>query len=353
MRFTSFVGCLMLAALWGGGAGAQPCGGEYTVRPGDSLQQIAQTQYGASELWTTIHADNLARIGEKASAIRPGMRLMLKCVNGRPRGLGRGNSAGQTVIKATASLAGRPGINLLTAGDNAPFTALDLPNGGLMTDIVNAAMQRADPSGGYAIRWVEDWGAHLDPLLSGGLLDMGFPWAQPECALSPDDVLCAGFLFSDPMFEMLSVVFTDKAASVSIGKVDDLVGRVLCRPRGQDLSDLDRADRRWLSDAKVVLKQPQTVQMCFDMLMAGAVDAVAVNEFVGRAAIRKMGLTRRIEIGQSYPLAIETLHVVVHKDHPQAETLLNLINAGLRGLREDGEFQAIVDAHLTRFWEEY
>ena len=65
-------------------------------------------------------------------------------------------------------------VKLLTAGDYAPFTHKDSPNGGLITEIVDAAMTSASGKGGYDIHRVNDWAAHLDPLLSQSMLDMGF-----------------------------------------------------------------------------------------------------------------------------------------------------------------------------------
>jgi hypothetical protein len=51
------------------------------------------------------------------------------------------------------------------------------------------------------------------------------------------------------------------------------------------------------------------------------------------------------------PFAIHTLHVIVTKSHPQARTILYYINASLSKLRESGEFDSIVEAHLARFWD--
>ncbi|QIE46741.1 transporter substrate-binding domain-containing protein [Pseudohalocynthiibacter aestuariivivens] len=362
MRNTMFSGLVVLGglvgAVLGSSAAAATCGGTYTVKSGDSLSAIADSFYKDAGKWSAVHTNNLGVIGDSPNAIRVGMKLALSCIDGLPTGLPGGVevgtvSAAAPLVEASGTYATRSKINLLTAGDYAPFTSPDLPNGGLLTDVVNSAMAKADPGEGYAIHWVEDWGSHLDPLLSNALLDLGFPWFKPDCESSPEDYRCANFHFSDPMFEMLILLFTDKADPVPFVSDADMAGRTLCRPRGYFTHDLDRADRRWITDGKITLKQPQTIKDCFEMLMDGEVDAVAINEFVGRTAMKDLELKDRVEIVQGRPVSIEGLHVLVHKSHPQADAMLATINAGLRGIKENGTYQSIIDTHMTRIWAEF
>lgn len=337
---------------------AQGCGGSYTVKRGESLSLIADRLYKNAGMWTAIHANNLAAIGEDPDRIHAGMRLWLGCIDGRPEGLDGGvtlsnvaaTSAALTVEPGTAATRSR--INLMTASDYAPFTDRDLPNGGILADVVNAAMRQADPPQGYAIHWVEGWGSHLEPLLSNALLDMGFPWIRPDCESTPEEYRCANFLFSDPMFEMLMILFVSSAAPMRYDEDADMRGRTLCRPAGYATHQLDRPDRRWLSEGQVVLKQPVAVADCFAMLVAGEVDGVVLNEFTGRAAIRDLGLKDKVQVAPR-PLAIEGLHVLVHKTHPDADALLTMINEGLRAIKQNGVYQHIIDTHMTRVWAEF
>ena len=356
MKSTVFSGLLAIICFFGIGlgsaAGAASCGGVYTVKAGDSLTGIAERYYGAAGMWTAIHSANVAAIGEQPGALRAGMTLTLRCIDGLPTGLpGRSDGSGAA---ATVAVSATPpmlaGINLLTAGDNAPYTSQNMPNGGMLTEVVDALMAEAAPEQGYAIRWVEDRASHLDPLLSNALLDLGFPWAKPDCAAEPGRNLCADFHFSDPMFESLILLFTDRGAPLSYTKDADLEGRRLCRPKGHPIDDLDRADRRWLSEGKITLKQPQTIRGCFDLLLAGKVDGVAVDEFVGRSAIRTLNIAGRIDIVQNRPVAIQSQHVLVFKGHPRADALLATVNSGLRAIRENGTYQSILDRHLTHIW---
>ncbi|KIC50746.1 transporter substrate-binding domain-containing protein [Tateyamaria sp. ANG-S1] len=340
-------------------ATAQSCGGVYTVQRGDSLSLIADRQYKNAATWTEVHRNNLSVIGENPNALRVGMELRLGCIDGLPVGLPGGNAtvAAPAIQTASAATPSRrkleQSINLVTAGDFAPFTDQALENEGLITDVVRTAMQSSQSADNYNVHWVNDWSSHLDPLMTNAMMDMAFPWYKPDCAGSPDNYRCTNFHFSDPMFEMLILLFVDKTRPIPFAQDSDIEGRTLCRPAGYFTHDLDRADRRWISDGKITLKRPQTVKGCFDMLVAGEVDAVAMNEFTGRSAIKDLGLKDQVEVVQGRPVSIEGLHVLVHKDHPQADALLSTINGGLDAIKLSGAYQQVIDRHMSKIWAEF
>jgi polar amino acid transport system substrate-binding protein len=242
-------------------------------------------------------------------------------------------------------------VGVLTADDYRPFTDRDLASGGLITEIVNAALDRSPQVRSHGIAWVNDWSAHLDPLLSSGAYDMGFPWLRPNCDQDPQHFRCANFLFSEPMFEMLVLLFADSREPFRFNADSDIVGKTLCRPAGYYTHDLEKDGRKWLSDNKITLKQPDGVDACFDLLAQGEVDAVALNEFTGRSAVKRLNLEDQVEIIQSRPLSIEGLHVLVHREHPRAGQLISAVNDGLERIRADGAYQQIVDRHLAAFWD--
>ena len=86
------------------------------------------------------------------------------------------------------------------------------------------------------------------------------------------------------------------------------------------------------------------------MLTEGKVDAVALNEFTGRKAVKDLELSNRVDIVQSRPLSIEGLHVLVHKTHPDAEQMLSTINDGLGKIKSNGVYQQIIDNHMSIIW---
>ncbi len=356
MKTTLAAAVLGLGTLVGHAAAADTCGGVYSVRSGDSLSIIADHLYKDVGKWSLIHTHNLSTIGSRPNAIRVGMKLDMPCIDGLPVGLQGGkkiDEAKPVEAQPVAIQAGhaevRHKINLLTADDFQPFTGKELHNGGLITEIIKAAMTAVDPTDGFAIHWVDLWTAHEEPLLSNALLDAGFPWYKPDCGFNPDEPRCANFHFSDPMFEVLVLMFTDKDRPLTFSKDEDLFGKTFCRPQGYESYLFDENRRNWLRDGKVKLVQPLTPEECYEMVLEGDADAAVMNEFTGRAHIAEMGLTDEFSIVPE-PIAIQALHVIVHKSHPESEEILYMVNDGLRKIRNDGTYQSIIEDHMARIW---
>lgn len=337
-------------------APALACGGIYVVKEGDSLSFIADRLYKDASQWTMLHRANRTIVGDDPDSLRAGIRLDLPCVNGRPDGLDGTTTLPAAAATAPVPVAALPGsapINLVTAGDFAPFAGRTLSEGGLITDVMGAVMTQAGLGETMQINWINDRSAHLDPLLREGMMDVAFPVYRPDCAAMPDLDLCREVLFSDPLFEVLIVLFTDRARPLPFVQDADMAGKTLCRPEGYATDDLDANGRNWLSGGMITLMQPPSVRDCFTMLAGAQVDAVAINEFTGRAMVRAMQLDTQVEAMTARPLAIRTLHAVVHKDRADARSLLGALNTALAQIRENGAFQRVLDRHLPQFWAQF
>jgi polar amino acid transport system substrate-binding protein len=284
------------------------------------------------------------------------MALNLLCIDGLPTGLEGGvdmaavaaaPAEGPVIIAGTGARVER--INLVTGDDYAPFTDRDLPNGGMLTELVQRAMEEAAPSEGFAVHWVNDWDAHLGTLLEQGLVDMSFPWSEPNCAETPDEYRCKTFLFSDSMFEILELVYVDTTHPITFDTDAQMEGKTLCRMSGYSTHELDQGGRNWVKEGKIKLERPERVAECFQLLLDGKVDAVMIDEFAGKAVLKEMGVLDRIQ-PLPRPLGIVPLNVLIHKGNPRAQELVDLINLGVSKLKEKGEYQKIVGTHLAQFW---
>lgn len=132
-----------------------------------------------------------------------------------------------------------------------------------------------------------------------------------------------------------------------------MAGKTLCRPKGYLTHDLEGNGRNWLSKGLVKVVNPNTVADCYALLEKGEVDAVSLSDFVGRAAIKDLGIEDKVLVVETRPQSIEGLHVVVGKSHPQADEMLALINTGLATIKASGEYQRILDTHMSRIWSEF
>ncbi len=363
----SFVFIAFFLAFWGREAAlnAQTCGADYVVKDGESLADIAARVYGNSSQWTLIFYANQDRMGANASLLVPGLTIRIPCLGGQqpaaaPAGPAATPSASSSEPQKGAielsSVVRR--IEFLTADGFTPFTDRSLPNGGMITHIVAASMdlikEQAGGSFGYNVSWVNDWAAHLNPLLITRAFDVGFPWLKPDCDhpadLSQDaKYRCQKFFFSDPLYEVFTVLFVKSNSPITFTKDDEIIGKTLCQPAGSSTYELDKGGRNWVKENKIVLLRPQTIEECFRLLDSGSVNAVVAADLTGKSVIAALGLGDKVK-ALSRPVAIGTLHLIVPKTHPHASTVLYYINSATAQLRESGEYDRIVDSHLSRFW---
>ncbi|MBW4710278.1 transporter substrate-binding domain-containing protein [Roseobacter sp. YSTF-M11] len=240
---------------------------------------------------------------------------------------------------------------MLTGSNYPPFTQIDWPQQGMVTELVAAAMAESPEPERYRIRWRDDWATHLDAIRDKSY-DMGFPWYRPDCATyQQDDARCVDFHFSDPVVELVILMFVRADNEFPFTQDADIEGRTLCRPSGYFTHDLDRPGRGWLTRDVVKLVQPDTPEACFNLLMAGEVDAVTVNEFLGVQQMFKAQLTEAV-VPLPRPVSTQSLHVIISKTHWRATSLLYRFNAGLARLKQSEAYAEIVSRHLAYYWEQ-
>ena len=313
---------------------AATCNITYEVQAGDSFFSIAEKHYGDRQRWSLIYYTNQNVLN--GPTVVPGNKLFIPC------------AAGATAPDATPLRDDNADLKLLTGGAYPPFTDQDLPGQGMVTELVNAALELTPSPVSYSITWEDDWSKHLFPMLDEKQFDMGFPWLQPDCATTPNDDRCKNFHFSEPLMLMPIMLFVKEDNQFRFNSDDDVLGRSLCRPKGYFTHDLDRADRRWLAESKIDFVVGDSPRDCFERVNRGEVDAATVNLFLGATVILDMGLRNQI-VPLERPLSEEGLHVVISKRHWRGTAHLYRINAGLQNLKKDGRYQEIVSRHLELF----
>ena len=172
---------------------AQTCGTDYTIKEGETLAQIAARVYGNPAQWTVIFYANQDRLGTNVSLLVPGLALRLPCIGGAqpPQPAAAdcdhagpdGDADASETAFIISSLLRR--VEFLTADGFAPYTGRSLEGGGMLTQVIGSAMglikEEAKGRFDFGISWVNDWAAHLNPLLLTRAFDVGFPWARPDC----------------------------------------------------------------------------------------------------------------------------------------------------------------------------
>src|SRR5262245_41227738 len=376
-RLTSLLGTFaFVAAIAGtlrpGTVDAQACGTEHTVKEGETLAQVAARVYGNPTQWTVIFYANQDRLGGNISLLVPGLSLRLPCIGGAQAPAAAATQPAPGTLPTSAASSQTPTtesnfvissvlnrVEFLTADGFAPYTGRALEGGGMLTHVISAAMNliKEESKGrfDFGISWVNDWAAHLNPLLLTRAFDVGFPWARPDCEGGTNldqssQFRCQRFFFSEPLYEVLTGLFVRNNSKVKSLKRDEISGMTLCRPAGYPIHELDKDGRNWVKDGIITLMRPPSVDECFRLLDTGTVDGVVEAELAGRASITSLGLSGKVRM-LDQPVALTTYHVLISKSHPHARTILYYVNSSLEKLRERGEYDRIIERHLGRFWE--
>ena len=345
------------ALLLGGTAAlAQEACTTYKVQTGDNLRYIARTAYGDADLYRVIYDANVATIGEKADLIEIGTELVLPCDMSPPAAETVAavatpvTAAPETAAAAPVAAATIKPIGFVTGNGYAPFADETLPGGGMMTQLVEMSVFRADPGIPYNLTFINDWQAHLDALLPSGAYDLSFPWIRPNCeapeTLSPgDQTRCNDFVFSGPFYEIVDGFFALRDSGLGTAtKYTDFEGKRICRPEGFTTGVLDAVG---LTAATITLIRPVEATDCFRALAAGEVDLVSIDAEVGDSALAELGLAAKVE-QNPHLMTLLSLHVIAHKSNQRAVDMIGQLDAGLIEMYESGEWYDIVSTALTR-----
>ncbi len=322
----------------------------YRVKRGDTLREIAQAAYGNDEI-REIYKHNKQAIGRNPNIIVIGTVLQLPCADGSLPGDETAKTAPITEPVETAADEGQDVpkvISFVTANGYLPYTDESLPGQGIFTALVERAMLRANPEQPYTVTFVNDWAAHLEALLPSMAFDASFPWTRPGCEVQKDlsaieFYSCQNYVYSSPFYEIVDGFFS-RTGSIYDGAThyEALEGATICRPEGYSTSHLVEAN---LLPPVVTLSQPDTAVDCFDLLMDGAVDVVALDTRSGAHLVAAMGLEQQVSENDILS-SIVPLQVAVHAENPNADELIADLNSGLILMQESGEWRDMISDAL-------
>jgi len=309
------------------------------------LSEIAQRAYGRAQAYQKIFDFNPGKM-ESPNLVRVGVELYIPCEEGgtQPDLPPVREATGPTDDQVSQTRF----IKILTGAEYAPYVDDGLENGGFSFELVERALQHGSSNVNYRIDVINDWSAHLKPLLADGAYDLGFPWFKPDC--SQREKLgensrwrCDKLRFSIPLHELVITFYGREGGVDNITEPGDAHGLVLCRPSGYFTHDLEVMGLMPPAIVRVVGDSPTD---CFERLIEREVDLVSVNADTSDRVITKLGI--RNKVSEVIDLAtIQTLHVVGLKTNPQTRVNLLRINKGLKALRENGTFRKLASRHLS------
>ncbi|MEM8596262.1 MAG: transporter substrate-binding domain-containing protein [Pseudomonadota bacterium] len=344
------------------------CGGDYDVVPGDTLSEIAVRAYGVGRFGPIFEANR--QTIRSPQTLEIGDTIFIPCLDGTGNPLPRGvrpsgvsvtsaSAAAETEVTTVPEIIPVPGteenledlgdvttVRLLAVRASAPYVGAELPEGGMLTEIVQRSLLRAPVPLDFEVSF--KGGENASDIANGGY-DLGYPVVRPNCetpsALGPTETtLCDNYLFSAPIYTGGIGMFVTKAGDFANAAVaSDLFGTRVCRPAGMGTSDLAASG---LVAPNVNPVPGASMKECFQMLQAGDVSVVSVPETEGRAMAESLGMTSKIValagIGQG-----QALHVASPRANAVGGSLIAVIDRGLAEMRRSGSYEAVVENHLA------
>ncbi|WP_322889280.1 MULTISPECIES: peptidoglycan-binding protein [unclassified Yoonia] len=323
------------------------CGTTYRVVSGDSLSVIAAQVYGSAAAFQFIYSANAEKIGSNPGLITAGLELDIPCLD--ETGTSVADASAIRNVQTTEQLpAPTPvAIRVVTATDWAPYFDQQQEQGGMLTELTNIALAAADGSPDYKIDFINDWGSHLQPLLTDHAYDFATAWYEPNCDLF--DILgedaqfrCSNFVWADPMFEILLGYFSRAGEPLPTTHAE-LAGKSICRPAGYETFVLEEDG---LVEPVISFGQEMLVTGCMEGLMNGTYDVVVIAVDVGQGAILELDSRDRIMLNE--PLTkVMNISPIIAKSHPQRDEMLAMMNSGIATIKDNGQWFSVISRHLS------
>ncbi|MEL6207201.1 MAG: transporter substrate-binding domain-containing protein [Pseudomonadota bacterium] len=321
------------------------CGEPYTVVRGDSLSAIAARAYASASQYQILYSANADTIGPNPAFITVGMQLEIPCLQTRAS-----TAPTDTVLRENdpqPEPTGERPILFVTATGWTPYTNEDQAQGGMLIEVVNAAMARLPEQQAYRIDFINDWGAHHEPLLSSTMYDFSIAWIQPDCSnadLQGNALFrCEKLAYSEPLFQEVANFYVNASAGVPASH-SELVGKRLCRIDGWgEAVNLSLAG---ISMDMVEVSEPEpTPQACFEKVAAGEYDFLSFPVSTAGPVLAELGLEAEVVANDNLTV-VTAIGAVTWHEHPRRDELLAMLNEGVKALKESGEWFQIVKRHL-------
>ncbi len=239
----------------------------------------------------------------------------------------------------------------------APLADPHLPDGGLITALLSASLRMADKADAGHIEIDLNWtsGPPTLELLQGeSAVDLSLPWESADCE-QPNDlaqqsaIMCDDVLYSEPLLQLIIGLYALSDGDFNFNTDESIFGKSICVSQDRDVSILNGDGRKWISERRISVVRRPTLLDCISLVQQREADAFMTSDLEGRHTLEQLGLSSLFKMMER-PLGTRGVHVIVPKERPQAEALINTINQGLKLLRQSDAYASIVRQHLMKLW---
>ena len=234
---------------------------------------------------------------------------------------------------ACAALPAAEPVHLVTGNGYLPFTDSTLPDGGIVTAIV----QRSLSAVGLAstVDWLP-WGRGYKDTLDGRY-DATFPYVEtPERK--------AQYLFSDPVVQMKTYLYGRAGGAEVTLKPGALKDKVMCLPVGFVVAP---SIYKLLGTNTPHLETPVDMSACASMVALGRADFFVTNSLLGDLVLRRLPSGYPKLTSSAQPLETRALYFIVPRKRAGSAELMARFNQGLAQLHADKTWDLLMSRYVT------
>jgi len=215
----------------------------------------------------------------------------------------------------------------LANGEWAPYLSKDLKHSGYMSHIVSEAFAEEGIEVDYVfLPWKRGFEDAKEGKYQGSLI-----WGY-------NDDRAKDFLYSDTVAELGTSLFYNKSNPIEWNEPTDLkkykMGGVIGYAYG-----IEELEKQGVLKIERIGKDVGN----YKKLAAGRLDIVLEDTEVGHESINKLGMTEQLAV---HPKTLKSrkYSVIISKNAPNAQALVDAFNRGLKKLKDDGRYQKYLEA---------
>lgn len=220
-------------------------------------------------------------------------------------------------------------VRLVTGTDYAPYTSRELPEAGVVSEVVKRVFKEAGYKPNLEFR---PWKRAFKGVLLVKF-DATFPYAYSE-------ERAAQFHYSRPVNWINIRTFYNRDKPIDYSRPSDLKDLTYCQPLGyQTEPELDKM----IIEDKLLRIEATDMDACFRLLAVSRVDFVVSNDRVAwEAAIRALGDNAKETVAAAEtPFRQIQEFVIISRQNPNGEAMINAFNENYAKLEADGAIQEI------------
>ena len=226
-------------------------------------------------------------------------------------------------------------FKIVTGNDFGPFTGVDLPNGGLITEIVESVYREM----GFETEFhFGAWDRGYADILNGRF-EATFPY-------QPDQVQDGEFFLTRSLFITRQLVFVGNHEPDRNWTLNDLEGKKYCVAR----TCRTNKDTHALMDAyKSGLVRAQSTGGCFQMLDQNQVDYLPAYDLHGVFSAHEIFASMDRFANLRDTLGISSFHLLIPRSQTNAVAHQQNFNRALQQIETRGDIDRIIRRHIRSF----